>query len=81
MANKEYSSSDIQTLRFPDSLRMNPGVYIGAVDSDGYWLVVRECLDNGLDEFLAGYLHLFHDFIPLGRFFCIAARHDSWYEI
>ena len=20
-------------------------------------------------------------FIPLGRFFCIAARHDSWYEI
>lgn len=34
-----------------------------------------------LDEFLAGYLHLFHDFIPLGRFFCIAARHDSWYEI
>jgi DNA gyrase/topoisomerase IV subunit B len=33
---------------------MNPGVYIGAVDSDGYWLVVRECLDNGLDEFLAG---------------------------
>ena len=54
MANKEYSSSDIQTLRFPDSLRMNPGVYIGAVDSDGYWLVVRECLDNGLDEFLAG---------------------------
>lgn len=54
MANKEYSSNDIQTLRFPDSLRMNPGVYIGAVDSDGYWLVVRECLDNGLDEFLAG---------------------------
>lgn len=51
---KEYSSSDIQTLRFPDSLRMSPGVYIGAVDSDGYWLVVRECLDNGLDEFLAG---------------------------
>ena len=54
MANKEYSSSDIQTLRFPDSLRMNPGVYIGAFDSDGYWLDVRECLDNGLVEFLAG---------------------------
>ena len=33
------------------------------------------CLSCGgwcLDEFLAGYLHLFHDFIPLGRFFCIA---------
>lgn len=49
-----YTSENIQTLRFPDSVRVSPGVYIGAVDSDGYWLILREGLDNGLDEFLAG---------------------------
>lgn len=49
-----YTSENIQTLRFPESVRVSPGVYIGAVDSDGYWLILREGLDNGLDEFLAG---------------------------
>lgn len=49
-----YTSENIQTLHFPDNVRVSPGVYIGAVDSDGYWLILREGLDNGLDEFLAG---------------------------
>lgn len=49
-----YTSDSIQTLQFPESVRVSPGVYIGAVDADGYWLILRECLDNGLDEYLAG---------------------------
>ena len=49
-----YTSNDIQTLQFPENIRSVPGMYIGAVDSDGYWLILRECLDNGLDEYLAG---------------------------
>ena len=49
-----YTSNDIQTLQFPENIRAVPGMYIGAVDSDGYWLILRECLDNGLDEYLAG---------------------------
>lgn len=49
-----YTSNDIQTLQFPENIRSVPGMYIGAVDADGYWLILRECLDNGLDEYLAG---------------------------
>ena len=49
-----YTSNDIQTLQFPENIRAVPGMYIGAVDADGYWLILRECLDNGLDEYLAG---------------------------
>lgn len=49
-----YTSENIQTLRFPENIQHAPGLFIGSVDDDGRWLTVRECLDNGLDEFLAG---------------------------
>jgi len=51
---KQYNSDSIETLRFPDSIRRNPSMYLGSVDADGVWLCVRELLDNGLDEHLAG---------------------------
>jgi DNA gyrase/topoisomerase IV subunit B len=56
MATKkqEYSSADIETLRYPDDIRSSPGVYIGGVDAFGLFTVLRECLDNALDEYLAG---------------------------
>lgn len=50
----KYSSEHIETLRFPDSIRRNPSMYLGSVDEAGVWLCVRELLDNGLDEHLAG---------------------------
>ena len=48
-----YSSEHIQNLQFPDDVRMNASLYLGSVDVEGRWLVARELLDNGLDEFLA----------------------------
>lgn len=48
-----YSSEHIQNLQFPDDVRMNASLYLGSVDAEGRWLVARELLDNGLDEFLA----------------------------
>lgn len=49
-----YDSSSIQTLRFPDDIRSSPGVFIGSTDHHGLWVLVREMLDNAIDEFLAG---------------------------
>lgn len=49
-----YDSSSIQTLRFPDDIRSSPGMFIGSTDSYGLWVLIREMLDNAIDEFLAG---------------------------
>jgi DNA gyrase subunit B len=50
----EYTSKNIETLRFPDDIRANPGMYISSVDASGLWVTVREPLDNAIDEHLAG---------------------------
>lgn len=49
-----YNSSSIDTLRFPDAIRTNCSMYLGSTDEHGRWLIARELLDNGLDEYLAG---------------------------
>ena len=49
-----YSSSSIETLRFPAAIRNNCSMYLGSTDEHGRWLIARELLDNGLDEHLAG---------------------------
>lgn len=51
---KNYNSDTIETLRFPDSIRRNPAMYIGGVDSYGLFVVLRELLDNAADEYMAG---------------------------
>ena len=50
----KYDNSSIDTLRFPDNIRHNVSMYLGSSDEHGRWLIARELLDNGLDEFLAG---------------------------
>ena len=50
----EYNSDSIDTLRFPDSIRKNPSMYIGGTDAHGMFVVLRELCDNFVDEFLAG---------------------------
>lgn len=49
-----YSSKNIETLVFPEVVRQNLGMYIGGNDEHGRFVILRECLDNALDEFLAG---------------------------
>ncbi|QBX06583.1 GyrB-like type IIA DNA topoisomerase [Burkholderia phage BcepSaruman] len=51
---KKYDSTDITTLRFPDNIIANPGMYIGGTDASALWVIVREMLDNAIDEHLAG---------------------------
>ena len=50
-----YGSGDIKNLQFPESVRTRPGMYIGATDSAGVMTILREILDNCVDECLVGH--------------------------
>lgn len=52
--SKTYDSNSIVTLRFPESVRSNPSMYIGGTDAHGLFVILRELADNAVDEYLAG---------------------------
>ena len=54
MAKKDYNSDSIDTLRFPEMIRQNASMYIGGTEAHGLFVVLRELLDNAVDEYLAG---------------------------
>ncbi len=51
---RDYEAESIQVLTDGEHLRLRPAMYIGSVDSDGVYQLVKELLDNSLDEYLAG---------------------------
>lgn len=54
MANNQYSAKDIQVLEGLEPVRKRPGMYIGSTDIRGYHELLREIIDNSVDEALAG---------------------------
>ncbi|MBZ1356200.1 MAG: intein-containing DNA gyrase subunit B [Candidatus Nealsonbacteria bacterium] len=52
---KEYTSKDIFVLEGLDPVRKRPGMYVGSTGPDGLHHLIKECLDNSLDEAIAGY--------------------------
>lgn len=58
MAN--YSEEDITTLDWKEHIRRRPGMYIGKLGDgtqpdDGIYILIKEVLDNSLDEYMMGF--------------------------
>jgi len=56
----EYSDDNIQTLEWWEHIRRRPGMYIGKLGDgtyadDGIYVLLKEVLDNAMDEYMMGY--------------------------
>lgn len=52
----KYGAQDIQILKGLEHVRRRPFMYIGDVGSKGYHHLLREVVDNAVDEFLDGHV-------------------------
>lgn len=65
--NKNYNANSIEVLDGLDAIRKRPDMYIGATTgkySPGLYRILRELIDNSLDEYLGGFnnsLCVFYD--------------------
>ncbi|MDB4500675.1 type IIA DNA topoisomerase subunit B [Akkermansiaceae bacterium] len=89
-----YTEDDIKSLDWREHIRLRPGMYIGKLGDgssadDGIYILLKEALDNSVDEFVMGYgkeitVHIddesrveVRDFgrgIPLGKLMDCAAK-------
>jgi topoisomerase-4 subunit B len=90
----EYTEADIKSLDWREHIRMRPGMYIGKLGDgsspdDGIYILLKEVIDNSIDEHIMGYgkeikvdideegrveVRDFGRGIPLGKLFDCAAQ-------
>ncbi|MDR0954602.1 MAG: type IIA DNA topoisomerase subunit B [Rikenellaceae bacterium] len=56
----QYNEEDIRTLDWKEHIRRRPGMYIGklgdgASADDGIYILIKEVLDNAVDEYMMGF--------------------------
>jgi len=64
-SDSSYTARDIQVLEGLEPVRRRPGMYIGSTDIHGLHELVKEIIDNSVDETLAGFAQ--NIWIVLGR--------------
>lgn len=55
-----YTDEDIKTLDWREHIRLRPGMYIGklgdgSAPDDGVYVLLKEVIDNAIDEFVMGH--------------------------
>ncbi len=60
MSAEKYSEETIRTLDWKEHIRLRPGMYIGklgdgASQDDGIYVLIKEVIDNAVDEFIMGF--------------------------
>lgn len=58
-ANSQYTEENIRSLDWKEHIRMRPGMYIGKLGDgssadDGIYILLKEVIDNSIDEFVMG---------------------------
>ncbi|MDB9712616.1 type IIA DNA topoisomerase subunit B [Flavobacteriaceae bacterium] len=58
-SNSNYTEDNIRSLDWKEHIRMRPGMYIGKLGDgsspdDGIYILLKEVLDNSIDEFVMG---------------------------
>ncbi len=53
--SSDYSASDITVMEGLEAVRKRPGMYIGTTGPEGIFQLVREIVDNSVDEAMAGF--------------------------
>ena len=51
----DYSAEHIEVMEGLEAVRKRPGMYIGTTGPDGVFHLIREIVDNSVDEAMAGY--------------------------
>jgi len=56
----KYNEDSIKSLDWREHIRLRPGMYIGklgdgSAQDDGIYVLVKEVLDNSIDEHMMGY--------------------------
>jgi topoisomerase-4 subunit B len=60
MMDGNYSEENIKTLEWKEHIRLRPGMYIGKLGDgssldDGIYVMLKEVMDNAVDEYMMGY--------------------------
>ena len=56
--SEEYTAEDITVMEGLEAVRRRPGMYIGTTGPEGVFHLVREIVDNSVDEAMAGFATL-----------------------
>lgn len=60
MAQVNYTEADIKSLDWKEHIRLRPGMYIGKLGDgsspdDGIYILLKEVVDNSIDEYVMGF--------------------------